>query len=50
MLLGNDLLEQKMADIRQAKRAQAMQQGVNPDTVDTDPTLAEIQETHIIHF
>lgn len=40
----------RIKEIREENRQRAVAEGLNPDNEDLDPTLAEIAETHIIHY
>jgi outer membrane protein W len=50
MIMATDLLEMRIKEIREENRQRAVAEGLNPDNEDLDPTLAEIAETHIIHY
>ena len=50
MLLASDLLEERVKDIRADNKQRVIAAGGNPDKEDIDPSLAEIQQSHLIHF
>ena len=50
MIMATDLLEQRIDEIRRENRMEAIRQGLDALKEDLDPTLAEIAETHVIHF
>lgn len=50
MLLASDLLEERIRDIRQENQQRVVAAGGDPSKEDLDPTLAEISQTHLIHF
>lgn len=50
MLLASDLLEERIRDIRNDNKQRVIAAGGNPDKEDLDPTLQDIQQTHLIHF
>lgn len=48
--MATDLLEMRIKEIREENRERVLADGGDPDKEDLDPTLAEISETHIIHY
>ncbi len=50
MLLATDILEARIKDIREMNKQAVIAQGGKPEDEDLDPSLVEIQETHMIHF
>jgi len=50
MIMATDLLELRIKEIREENRDRVLAEGGDPDREDLDPTLAEIAETHIIHY
>ena len=50
MLMATQLLTERIQDIMQQKQAAYVAQGgTNPDSQDFLPSLAEIQQTHLVH-
>lgn len=50
MIMATDLLELRIKEIREENRQRAIAEGLDPNNEDLDPSLAEISETHIIHY
>ena len=50
MVFATDLMEDRIREIREENRARAVAEGRDPEKEDLDPTLSEVQQTHIIHF
>jgi hypothetical protein len=50
MILASQILTKRIDMIRNQKRAAAQASGLDPEREDIDPTLSQIQESHIIHF
>lgn len=50
MIMATDLLNMRIKEIREEKIQALLAAGRDPKLEDVDPTLAEISETHIIHY
>jgi hypothetical protein len=50
MIMATDLLELRIKEIREENTERVLAENGDPSKEDIDPTLADIAETHIIHY